>query len=238
VNELEYHPVCEIFPFISDEELNLLADDIKRNGLLNPIILLDGKILDGRNRYIACLRAGVEPVTRDYEGDDPARFAISQNVRRRMMTVSQKALVAAKFTNLEWGQRADLMIKSKTGKFAPRTQGVVAKWFTVSPRIIKDCNRIIRDHPDMCHDIEIGKKTVHEVMKEIQKGKRKPLAGVKLKNNDDDNFDSSDFVNTVNPKTALDFATCAVNYLEKIPYDDPSRKSCLELVAVWINENM
>ena len=34
--------------------LKELRDDIKKNGLRDPLLLLDGKLLDGRNRYRAC----------------------------------------------------------------------------------------------------------------------------------------------------------------------------------------
>lgn len=47
-----HHPACKLFPKLSDNELRDLAEDIRRNGLRNPI--LDGKILNGRNRLAAC----------------------------------------------------------------------------------------------------------------------------------------------------------------------------------------
>jgi len=245
MNELEYHPFSVFFSLYSEDKLKLLSESIRKHGLDNPIILFEGKILDGRNRYLACLLAKVEPVFEEYDGNDPIRFVIRQNIIRRHLSTSQRIAAATLIANLEKGQRADVMEKSQIGTpsyVKPVTQSEISREFEVSPRSIRDGKRILREAPDKFQDIEIGKKTVHEVMREIQKGKRKPLAGVKLKNNDDDNFDSSDescdFVNTVNPKTPLDFATCAVNCLKKIPYDDPSRKSCLELVAVWINGNM
>jgi hypothetical protein len=37
------------------------ADDIRQNGLVEPVALLDGLVLDGRNRLRACEIAGVEP---------------------------------------------------------------------------------------------------------------------------------------------------------------------------------
>jgi hypothetical protein len=46
---------------MSQAELCDLADDIKANGLRDPITLTpDGQLLDGRNRALACVQAGVE----------------------------------------------------------------------------------------------------------------------------------------------------------------------------------
>jgi ParB-like chromosome segregation protein Spo0J len=41
-------------------DLQEFADDIKKRGLEDPIIMHEGKILDGRNRYQACLLAAVK----------------------------------------------------------------------------------------------------------------------------------------------------------------------------------
>ncbi len=78
------HPAAELFPFMSDEELGELAADIRAHGLLEPIVLLDGLVLDGRNRLRACEAAGVEPRFVDWDGTgDPAVWVISKNLKRR-----------------------------------------------------------------------------------------------------------------------------------------------------------
>jgi ParB-like chromosome segregation protein Spo0J len=59
---LVVHPYADAFPMMSDDKLDALADDIKVNGLLHPIIRdKDGRLVDGRNRLAACKRAGIEP---------------------------------------------------------------------------------------------------------------------------------------------------------------------------------
>jgi ParB-like chromosome segregation protein Spo0J len=58
---LEFHSLANLFPLIEDAEFNDLVADIKANGQREDIVLLDDKVLDGRNRYRACLAAGVAP---------------------------------------------------------------------------------------------------------------------------------------------------------------------------------
>jgi hypothetical protein len=76
--------------------LQELAEDIKKNGLINPIWLTKtGEILDGKLRLLACEMAGIEPRFVIYEGNDPVGFTISQNALRRHMTKAQLAFVLA-----------------------------------------------------------------------------------------------------------------------------------------------
>src|SRR6516164_2413820 len=90
------HPYADKFPLLSDAELVELAQDIAANGLHNPITVdRDGKILDGRNRFNACKRAGVEPSVVVYDGDDPAAYVIAQNVHRRHMSDGARAMATA-----------------------------------------------------------------------------------------------------------------------------------------------
>ncbi len=99
--ELEFHPLANIFPLIEGAEFDALVADIRSNGLRQNIILLDGQILDGRNRYRACLASGIEPRTVEYLGDNPVDFVISLNLRRRHLDESQRAIVAAKLANIQ-----------------------------------------------------------------------------------------------------------------------------------------
>lgn len=90
------HPAAEIFPLMEKAELDQLAADIKEHGLKNFIVLLDGKIIDGRNRYLACKRAGVAPFFEDYRAtSSPEDWVVSQNLHRRHLSESQRAIIGA-----------------------------------------------------------------------------------------------------------------------------------------------
>jgi N6-adenosine-specific RNA methylase IME4 len=111
----KFHPLAEVFPLIEGAEFDALVADIKANGLHDPITLLDGTILDGRNRYRACLNAEVAPRFEEFEGPDPVAFVVSKNVARRHLDESQRAMAGAKIANIQrGGDRSKLPIGSMT----------------------------------------------------------------------------------------------------------------------------
>jgi ParB-like chromosome segregation protein Spo0J len=61
-NKYRVHPTADVLPMMSDEELAELGEDIKSNGLKEPITFdREGVLLDGRNRLEAMERAGIAP---------------------------------------------------------------------------------------------------------------------------------------------------------------------------------
>lgn len=78
-----FHPLANQYRLLEGRDFDELVEDIKANGLIEPIALYEGMILDGRNRYRACLVAGVEPRFEEYTGSNPAIYVDSKNAFRR-----------------------------------------------------------------------------------------------------------------------------------------------------------
>jgi hypothetical protein len=106
-DHIEVHPAADLFPMMSDAELDELAKDIlKAKGLTSPIILWGGLdspvVLDGRNRLAAIARIGGDQeaaLRQGYlldESTDPYAYVISANIHRRHLKAEGKREVIAK----------------------------------------------------------------------------------------------------------------------------------------------
>lgn len=91
----ELHPLCSLFPRLAGAEFEALKADIKANGLNTPIVLAGGMILDGGNRYHACLEVGVTPSFVNFTGTNLVSHVLSANLHRRHMTPGQHAAIVA-----------------------------------------------------------------------------------------------------------------------------------------------
>jgi hypothetical protein len=141
---LEAHPLSDIFPLLGAAELAELAADIKQHTLIEPIVTYERKVLDGRNRYRACLLAGVRPRFKPFDGSDPLSFVISANLKRRHLSETQRAMVAAKIATLGLGSN---QFEQKGPQICGPSLSAeqAAKQFTVSARSIESARKV-REH--------------------------------------------------------------------------------------------
>jgi len=95
--QYEFHEVANIFPMMSEAEFGGLVEDIKNNGQIEPIWVHQQKIIDGRNRYNACLEIGVEPIIKQWDcRGSLVSFVTSLNLHRRHLNASQLGMVTAR----------------------------------------------------------------------------------------------------------------------------------------------
>ena len=159
---LEFHPLANLFPLIEGAEFDDLVADIHANGQREEIILLDGKVLDGRNRYRACLAAGVSPRIANFSSDvhgEPLAFVISKNLKRRHLNESQRAMVGAQ---LETYRHGDNQHSSGDANLHVR-RDEAAKQMGVSVRSVASA-AVVRDNgtPEIVRAVNHGKLTVSQ----------------------------------------------------------------------------
>lgn len=160
------HPAANIFP-LDDEHLVELAADIKEHGLLIPIEIMDGKIVDGRRRSLACRLAGVEPTVRHVSPDDAVQYVLSLNLHRRHLTTSQRAMVAAEVATLAKHQK-------KGDASNEASQEDAAKLLSVSRSAVQRAKAVLDSGDDaLITSVKTGELPVSKAA-EIVKERSKP----------------------------------------------------------------
>jgi len=178
------HPLAEIFPPMAEGPFGKLKQDIYANGLREPIIIYKGMILDGRGRSRACVELGIEPTFREYEGNDPLGFVISMNVHRRHLNESQRAMIAAKLANPQWGGD-----RTKP-QICGLTHGQAAELLSVSQRQVEYASALLnaqaegRVVPEIVEAVHNGGMRLHKAAKIASLSLEEQREIVSQKNND------------------------------------------------------
>jgi site-specific DNA-methyltransferase (adenine-specific) len=122
---LKNHPAADAWPMMDDGRYSELRADIEMNGQREPITLCDGMILDGRNRYRACVELDIDPLTREYAGD-PWAFAWSLNGARRDLEATVRALIFKRCEDgsAKWARRLAKIAEEGNRKRSESAKGM------------------------------------------------------------------------------------------------------------------
>ncbi|MEX3614350.1 MAG: ParB/RepB/Spo0J family partition protein [Burkholderia gladioli] len=178
--ELELHPLCTLFPRLAGAEFEALKVDIETNGLQQSITIYNGMILDGGNRYRACIELGIEPTFVNYEGDDPLAVALSCNLHRRHLSPGQFAVIVS--TATDWleayapggDRKSDQSATVHLDSVADRAARSGA-----SIRTQKRADKVAKANPDLAKKVAHGEVTLPEALRQVE-GKGKPVRSEKL----------------------------------------------------------
>lgn len=190
--ETRWHPIACIFPMLGDEELQELADDIREHGQRVPIVFYEGMVLDGRNRWMACRLAGIEPVVEEFKGSkqEALSYVWSLNKARRQLNSSQLAIADAKRAKLDAEYAAEIeemkrkaasnkggdrkselqkivTPKSASEKQASSTDHKRAEAAGTNRTYIKAADAIVEKRPDLAKKIEAGELTIPQAKTEM-----------------------------------------------------------------------
>lgn len=105
---LRVHPFLAAFPEAPLAERELLRADIEAHGLRRPLARTAEprpQLLDGRSRLWALEQLGIEPEWIEIPLEEAEAYAVSENLLRRHLDTSQRAMVAARLATLRHGTR-------------------------------------------------------------------------------------------------------------------------------------
>lgn len=258
---MEFHEAANIFP-LDEEHIDELAKDIEEHGQRIPVELIDGKVVDGRRRTLACQKLGIEPDTREIEVDDPIAYVLSLNLHRRHLTPSQRSNVGFRAKRLYTEQAKERQRASggdrKSGKSVPvklpepirgDARDMAGKAVGVSGKMI-DYAEKVHDHgvPELVKAVDDGRMSVTTAAKlseepeQVQReaaaqaafsGGRYRLPTKKIRQ---PNTENEPIEGQVQGK-GIACANEAINCLIRIPKNDALRKRGFQIVMDWIKAN-
>ncbi len=170
--KFELHPLASLFPRMAGADFEALKADIEANGLRHAIVTHQGMILDGGNRYQACMDLGIKPMMVEYTGDNLVTYVLSANFYRRHLSAGQQAAIVASAT--DWA-------KAQThGGGRLGDQGATVHLETVaqraavsgaSPRTQKTADKLVREQPALAQQVVKGEKSLNQAAKEAKPAK-------------------------------------------------------------------
>ena len=157
---LEPHPISKRWRPFTDDEFEPFLDDITKRGVIVPVVIYDGMILDGVHRARAAALAGIPCPTVPYTGADPEGFAEAMNDRRRQQQAGELALEAAGLvtTSVVGGgdQRPDHRCEEVTVEKAATAKGL-------SRTTVSEARTVIRcGDPDLIEAVRSGETSVSD----------------------------------------------------------------------------
>jgi ParB-like chromosome segregation protein Spo0J len=166
---VKVHEHADLFPMLPEDELETLAADIKKHGLIHPIVVDDNdQIVDGRNRLAACKIAGVKPTFEKLNGRDADSFIVSANLARRNLTKGQQAAVYA--TIYPEGEKGG---RGKKGK-ASESDGF-------SATRVKQARAVLKHSRELLKEVISGTKSLDDALEIVQSaGKESSLTEEKI----------------------------------------------------------
>jgi hypothetical protein len=256
----QFHEAANIFP-MDDEHLNGLADDIKKNGQQIPIEIYEGKLLDGRRRYMACRIAGVRPSVRNVTPEDPVAYVLSLNLHRRHLTPSQASMCASRAKDIyEREAKERQKLSEGRGQKGPANlpdlktgdaRDIAGKAFGVSGKSVDHATRVItKGIPELAKAVDSGRMAVStaailateppEVQKaEVENPKRNrtysATQGGGAKPSESEVKPRHAGEHNMSEIFALTKADVAITQLKGIPAKNSYRDAALDRVTRWID---
>lgn len=259
--DYEFHEIASIFP-LSEEKIAELAEDFATSPMNKSIELFEGKIIDGRHRYLACKRAGIRPHFVDVRPSDPIRYAVQCNLKRNHYSPTQLSMCAGKVRDL-YDQQAKERQQVRKGRQAGSTvenlpqldsgkaRDKAGELFGVSGKSVDHATKVLKQGtPELVAAVEsdlIAVSTAARVSslsedeqnalveraKDREKHGKPPKSRPAARAAEVEDEEEPD----LRPTVALRYANEAIECLGRIPKNDRLRKRGFQIVSDWLRRN-
>ncbi len=132
---VEISALAKMFPPPTEAERVSMRNDIQDNGVLIPVKVWHGAVVEGRTRVEISRELGIpcpyETLDHSMSLDDVKRYVISANVQRRHLSTSQRSLM--------------LVASLRSGKqngHAEASNRQIAEWANVSPSTVDAATKV------------------------------------------------------------------------------------------------
>jgi hypothetical protein len=180
---LPFHDAAGLFPLLYGADYEDLKSDIRTNGLREPLWTYQGQVIDGRNRARVCEDLGIDPATREWDGQGSlVAFIVSLNLHRRHLTSSQRAAVAAEMLPMLEQEAKDRQrthagtAPGRKGTLGQKVDGVngraaqqAAKLAGTNRQYVSSAKRILEAAPDLHEQVKAGKLKVTQAREQLQR---------------------------------------------------------------------
>lgn len=171
------HPLSAAFPAMTQDEFQDLKDSIEANGVLNPITIYEGMVIDGWHRYMVANELNMDcPEVELDEWLDPKDFVLAQNKNRRHITAAQLAMATTQV--YEWFP-ANRPNKSALNAELSKTTAELAEISGTSKRTIEQAKSVLKNASSEVKDaVKSGKIGLYKAQEISKLPKDKQAAAI------------------------------------------------------------
>ena len=175
-----------IFPAAKAEDYNRLRDDIRDNGYdsKQPVIIYEGQVLDGWNRWTACLELKINPPTRQFDGNESEAIGLVMRTNKRRnlnsgqwatIAVEAEDIMAAITEQIERDRRekqavtqSKLSDKKLPDRPPQRSTEKAAELFNTNRTYVSQAAKIKQAAPEVFERVKAGKMTMQDAARAVR----------------------------------------------------------------------
>ena len=176
----------ELIPALTAEEFKQLEENILKDGIRDPLVLWNGYLIDGHNRYQIAFKHGLEYKTIDKEFEDESQvkeWMINNQFGRRNLSNYQRSVLALELESV-FSKRAKEQQVRKPEFVLPMlaeqkpidTRKELAKVANVSHGTLDKVKKIQAvATPEVKAQLSTGEVSINQVYQDIKKDEKKEI---------------------------------------------------------------